>query len=60
MPKRFRSIIDSGNKTLIYGSLVPEVEVNAKGLIGDPIKMYLSNEPLMDADEIRNHYQLNN
>jgi hypothetical protein len=59
MPKVFRSIIDSGDKALIDGSVVSEIEVTAKGLIGDPVKMYLSNTPLMGPEEILSHYQSN-
>jgi hypothetical protein len=56
IPTVFRSILDIGNKTLINGTIVPEIEVNAKGL-GKNIKMYLHSAPLMSPQEILNHYK---
>lgn len=60
IPKTFRSIVDFGKVSLINGSLVSEVEVTAKGLVGKPIKMYLSDVPLIPPQEILSHYSVNN
>jgi hypothetical protein len=56
VPIAYRSIIDSRSRSLIKGSLVPEIEVYAKGLSDRGIKMYLNDTPLMSPQEVLKHY----